>query len=175
MLIRKYAFIFGLLLILCAPNAEVNAAENLDLDTVSGVYKDRFKNGDVAGNKFQSENILEIVKLSPDTTYFRTHLEFFNGHICGLWGVAERKDNALIYKSTAHSSCEFKITFGKDKIALGDENGQCRQDTCGTRGGYDHITFDRDTGHAIRYMSTLRNSPQFKDALKEYDASHPKN
>ena len=59
----------------------VALAANVNVDTLAGVYKKTFQNGNISGGKYQSEDILEIVKISPATAYVRTHLEFFNGHL----------------------------------------------------------------------------------------------
>jgi len=38
-----------------------------NLDQAVGVYKRRFANSDVSGDKFASEDIFELVKISPKT------------------------------------------------------------------------------------------------------------
>ena len=69
------------------------------IDTLAGVYKTQFKNGNIDGGKYDSEDILEIVKVSPTAAYVRTHLEFFNGHVCNIQGVADVEDGALVYRA----------------------------------------------------------------------------
>ena len=54
------------------------------IEAIEGVYRHRFTNGDIAGDKYTSEDVLELVKLTPETGYFRIHGEFFNGHICDI-------------------------------------------------------------------------------------------
>ena len=61
-------------------------AAAINIDALAGVYKRTFESGNIDGGKYQSENILEIVKVSPSAAYVRTHLEFFNGHVCNIWG-----------------------------------------------------------------------------------------
>jgi len=58
-------------LLLFLPAAVALAAPPLDLGKVAGVYKYSFRNGLVDGTKFTSENVLEVVKLSPDRAYVR--------------------------------------------------------------------------------------------------------
>jgi hypothetical protein len=60
-----------------------------DLDELAGVYIKHFLNGDVSGTKFWSDDVFEIVKVSPSATYFPTYLNFYNGHECALSGIAE--------------------------------------------------------------------------------------
>ena len=40
-------------------------AAAINIDALAGVYKRTFENGNIDGGKYQSENILEIVKVSP--------------------------------------------------------------------------------------------------------------
>jgi len=39
-------------------------AANVNIDALAGVYKKTFPNANIDGGKYQSENILEIVKVS---------------------------------------------------------------------------------------------------------------
>src|ERR1700719_1057848 len=55
---------------------------------LQGVYKRRFANALVDGTAIDSEDILELVPVSPGALYFRVHLEVYNAHECNLWGVA---------------------------------------------------------------------------------------
>ena len=55
-------------------------AAAMNIDAIAGVYKTSFMNADTSGAKFRSDDTLEIVKVSRNTVFFRTHLEFFNGH-----------------------------------------------------------------------------------------------
>src|SRR5262249_10457439 len=65
------------------------------IDQIEGVYKKQFANALVDGTKYTSEDILELVRVSPDTLYFRTHLEFYNGHECELYGLARFSEAGL--------------------------------------------------------------------------------
>jgi hypothetical protein len=74
----------GLLLLAASPLASA-----VEIDAIEGAYHRHFENGDVSGDKFAGEDVLEIVKITNDSAYFRTHLDIFNGHVCSLWGVAD--------------------------------------------------------------------------------------
>src|SRR6476660_3949917 len=76
----------------------VALSADFNIDSLAGVYRKTFANGNIDGGKYQSEDILEIVKVSPTTAYIRTHLEFFNGHVCNIWGVARLEGDALVYR-----------------------------------------------------------------------------
>ena len=114
------------------------AGERPDIDRMAGVYKHRFANGTVDGDHYRSEDIFEVVRLSPTAAYFRIHTEFYNGHTCGLWGVADLTDDALTYtpREPAGPPCVMKFTTNKDGVIFNDVDGVCRNWTCGMRGGY---------------------------------------
>ena len=138
----------------------------------AGVYKHQFQNGNVQGDKYQSEDILEIVKVSPDTAYVRTHLEFFNGHVCNIWGVARIEGDALVYRGPNNiegKPCVLSVKAVGGEVTLFDEHDACTVGTCGNRGMYTGEKFDLKTRRAIRYMDVLTKSQQYIDAVKEYE------
>jgi hypothetical protein len=145
---------------------------NVNIDALAGVYKKTFPNGTIDGNKYQSEDILEIVKISPASAYVRTHLEFFNGHVCNIWGVAKLEGDALVYHGETNSQgkqCLLSIRVQADKVTLDDKDGACAIGTCGNRGMYNGTAFELKKRRAIRYMDVLVNSDQYKDAVDEHD------
>jgi hypothetical protein len=147
-------------------------AANVNVDTLAGVYKKSFQNGNIDGGKYQSEDILEIVKISPAAAYVRTHLEFFNGHICDIWGVAKLEGDALVYHGPTNSQgkpCLLSVKVKDGKVTLDDKDGACAIGTCGNRGMYNGTAFDLKKRRAIRYMDILVKSDQYKDAVDEFD------
>jgi hypothetical protein len=147
-------------------------AANVNIDTLAGVYKKTFPNGTIDGNKYQSEDILEIVKVSPTTAYVRTHLEFFNGHVCNIWGVAKLEGDALVYHGETNQQgkpCLLSVRVQAGKVTLDDKDGACAIGTCGNRGMYNGTAFELKKRRAIRYMDVLVNSDQYKDAIDEHD------
>lgn len=146
-------------------------AAGLDLDKIAGLYVTHFQNGDVGGDKFWSDNVLELVKVSPDTAFFRTHLEFYNGHECELSGVAEISGASLVYRDP-RQQCELHIDVADGKIAFDDRDYHCREASCGARGGYSGATFALKSRRPIGYMQRLLASSEYRDAVKEYAARH---
>ena len=147
-------------------------AANVNIDVLAGVYKKTFQNGNIDGGKYQSEDILEIVKISPTTAYVRTHLEFFNGHVCNIWGVAKVEGDGLVYHRETNSQgkpCLLSMKVQAGKVTLDDKDGACAIGTCGNRGMYNGTAFELKKRRAIRYMSVLMNSDQYKDAIDEHD------
>ena len=142
------------------------------IETLAGVYKTQFKNGNISGDKYDSEDILEIVKVSPKTAYIRTHLEFFNGHVCNIWGVAKVEGDGLVYHRETNSQgkpCLLSMKVQAGKVTLDDKDGACAIGTCGNRGMYNGTAFELKKRRAIRYMDVLENSDQYKDAVDEHD------
>jgi hypothetical protein len=147
-------------------------AANTPIDTLAGVYKTQFKNGNIDGGKYESEDILEIVKVSPTSAYVRTHLEFFNGHVCNIQGVADLEHGALIYHGPDNiegKPCELSVRLVRGRVTLDDKDGHCAIGTCGNRGMYNGTTFDLKQRRTIRYLEILQNSEQYKAAVKERD------
>jgi hypothetical protein len=166
-MIRTIAIGFAALIL----SAGARGAE-LDLDKIAGLYVSGFMNGNIEGHRYWSDDALEIVKLSPATAYFRTHLEFFNGHLCSLWGVAEAEGQSLVYRQP-ELQCVLRLDVAGGKISLVDEGGHCRDQTCGNRGMYDREAFSLKSRRSIRYMQKLLASEQYLSALKEYRSRQP--
>ena len=147
-------------------------AADIDIDKIAGVYKKQFKNGNISGDKYDSEDILEIVKVSPKTAYIRTHLEFFNGHVCNIQGVADVEDGALVYHGPDNiqgKPCQLSVRLVRGRVTLDDKEGHCAIGTCGNRGMYNGTTFDLKRKRPIRYMKILLKSEEYKAAVKEHD------
>lgn len=145
----------------------------LDPKALAGVYKRQFENGDVSGRKYASEDILEIVPTGPDAAYFREHLEFFNGHICAINGIAHRAGDELIYRSrepppayAGAPACVMHIRREGQTVFAGDMDGGCAA-YCGARGSLKNSAFPLKARRPIRYAARLRASRQFRAALAE--------
>lgn len=156
--------------------ATPSIAQNFDIDKLAGVYKKQFKNGNVSGDKYDSEDILEIVKVSPTAAYLKTHLEFFNGHVCNIHGIADLEGVALVYrgpKNVEGKPCELRVKVERGKIALDDNDGHCAIGTCGNRGMYNGTAFELKRRRTIRYMDILLKSDDYKAAIAEHDGKPP--
>ena len=167
---------FAVLLAAFAFAADVLAQGRLDPRAIAGVYKSRFQNGLVTGETYRSEDILELVPLSPDKVYFRAHIEFYNGHQCSLWGVARVAGPELVYREATKArtfgaaACLLRITRIGKSIRLADDDGSCKA-YCGARGSFNNDTFPVASRRPIRYMRRLKASGQFRDALDEFKQS----
>jgi hypothetical protein len=151
-------------------------AANTPIDTLAGVYKTQFKNGNIDGGKYESEDILEIVKVSPTAAYVKTHLEFFNGHVCNIQGIADRESPALVYhgpKNIEGNPCELSVQIKQGKVTLDDKDGHCAIGTCGNRGMYNGTAFELKRRRTIRYMDILLKSDDYRAAIAEHDGKTP--
>ena len=142
----------------------------IDPAHLAGVYKKRFKNGDVSGEQYISEDILEIVPINRDRAYVRTDLEFFNGHSCALHGVARATESDLVYtqplsKQIGDRRCVLHIRLERGSLVLNDD-GSCR-DYCGARGMFRGSSFPVSSRRPIRYMARLKASREYAEALAE--------
>jgi hypothetical protein len=157
-------------------SAGVAADGRLELRTVEGVYKHRFENGDVNGRKYVSEDVLEIVPLSSDRAYVRLRLNFYNGHLCALSGVAHVQDKALVYRPVApaiNGPCELRLEASSDKITFADRDDHCREVYCGARGMLRGMSLPAASRRPIRYLARLKASRQFQEALAEDAVARP--
>ena len=88
------------------------------LAEVAGVYKVQFQNGNVNGDKYQSEDVLEVVPIDDHAAYVRMDVEFFNGHSGRISGIATYGDNSLIYDNgqKGEDRCVVEYVWSSDKV-----------------------------------------------------------
>lgn len=163
------------LLTLCCSTAAA-AEKPLNISELAGVYKNRFENANIDGSKYRSEDILEIAPISPSASYFRIHLDFYNGHSCPIWGIADTVPSELVYRSAPNRLGEtgvLPLKVADSKITFEDEGAVCRKQTCGPRGAYaPGVVFSLSARRKIRYERTLLASAQYAQAMAEYAAMH---
>lgn len=167
----------GLCALACASGALGRDAA-LDPSSVAGVYKHSFDNGDVEGDRYRSEDILELVTVSPKTVYFRTRLEFFNGHECALSGIADVEGAALVFHDPQADyqgrHCVLRIEKTAAALAFreGDATWTCKNEYCGERGAFEGEDFALRERRTIRYMARLLASQEYREAVSSYAAAH---
>jgi hypothetical protein len=143
---------------------------------IEGVYKHRFGNGLVSGEKYQSEDIVEIVGYSDDAIYFRASLQFYNGHSCGISGIAKFSNDAFVYKSdmyqTEQKVCTLKISSNSGSLNITDrisaESPSTCSAYCGARGSLSSYEIGQAKKRKIRYMPLILKSRQYVEAVEEY-------
>jgi len=141
---------------------------------IEGVYKKRFKNKMADETEYTSENVLEIVRVSKDAVYFRTRLQFYNGASCGLSGLARYSiKGVLVFDDPKPPSwpgdepCRLQIEETAKEVRMLDPGGPCARSHCGIRGGFGSEAFSVSARRPIRYLKQLKNSRQYKEALKQ--------
>jgi hypothetical protein len=141
----------------------------LDLSTIDGVYKRTFPNALTSGEKYTSENVLEIVRLDRSRAYVRAHVEGSNGHYCGIYGVAHVEGQTLVYSRPAlvpkGSTCTLRIEPRGGRIEI-EDGGSCF-DSCGVRAMYSEAKLALSSRRPIRYMARLKASREYREALAE--------
>lgn len=138
-------------------------------NTIDGVYKVKGQHILVTGEKYEAEDVLELVQTSdPRSLYFKTRLNFANGHQCSLFGVAKYRDKGgFVYQADNDDGvCQMQIKVKNDGLSFNDVDGKCRQQSCGARGGYEGIKFPLSKRRTIRYMQLLKNSEDYKNSLE---------
>jgi len=165
---------FATLAIVVAASASLAASSN-SIDDIAGVYKHQFQNGLVDGSKYTSEDILEIVKVSPAEAYIRTHLEFYNGHLCAICGVARLEGGALVYRprDSGEGKCALSLRRKGDRLVFDDPGDACKNDFCGARGIFNGQEFPLSGRRPIRYMPRLLASREYTAAIAEHGKDAP--
>lgn len=139
------------------------------VQALSGRYGVHFRNGNVDGAEFWSDDVVEIVPLDAAHAYFRVRLSFFNGHSCAIRGVAEPRGTALDYQAPARSGlagCHMTLSRKGAWLNLDDHDGSCSA-SCGARGGYAAGGLPWKSRRPITYLSRLKASPEYREALTE--------
>lgn len=144
---------------------------------LAGRYYGQFPNALVSGEKYTGENIVEIVQVAPRAAYVRLNLDFFNGHKCGIYGIATAQGDALVYREASEPSpgerrCTLSIRRRGSKLAWDDDSGTCAA-YCGARGSLTNGSLAYASKRPIRYLPQLKASSQYRDALTEWRTGKP--
>ena len=153
-------------LMLAATRAAPDPAQAL-----AGRYYRQFPDASVTGEKYRGEDIVEIVPVSPAAAYFRVHLDYYNGHTCGIFGVARSEGGALVYRDPDRQpdgrSCVLRLQRSGGSLSIDDEGGSCKSD-CGARGSLSDVKIPYASRRPITYLARLKGSPQYRDAIREW-------
>lgn len=151
---------------------------------MEGVYKHRFQNGLVEDGgakpdrQIMSEDVVEIVRYDASSIYVRARLNFYNGHICGISGIAryDPAKGAFVYRTREASlpeepPCELAVSLTGRQLVLSDRPqpeaaATCRA-YCGVRGSLSNYGIERSSKRKIRYLERLKASRKYRDAVAE--------
>lgn len=148
------------------------------MERLAGVYKHRFMSafivpGQDEPQSYQAENIVEIVPVDRDHVYLRVQLDFFNGHTCGIHGMARFEDGMFVYRDPAppiagDPPCVLTVGEQDGKLTLTDRSapdaGRSCAAYCGARGSLDY-EIGMDKRRAIRYLARLKASREYQEAI----------
>ena len=146
------------------------------IDEIEGVYKHSFSNGLVSGERYRSEDVIEIMKYSPDAIYFRIALQFFNGHSCGIYGIAKFNKGAFVYQNSEDTStdqaCTLRIRRDNKWLKITDADdaesfSTCRF-YCGMRGSLKDYEISMAKKRQIKYRPLILKSRQYLEAVGEH-------
>lgn len=89
---------------------------------------------------YNAVNQLGLKVLKNGDLKFATRLSFFNGHSCGLRGVAKQTEDGWLYQEKT-GECKLNIFLDEDLIVLNsDEDATC-QNYCGSNGSFSNSHF----------------------------------
>lgn len=163
--------------------ADPQAASRL-IGEIEGVYKKRFTNAVIAGpgkpdETYVAEDVVEIVRYDDTHIYLRAHLEFYNGHSCGIYGIAGYENGRFVYrepraKAEPFPPCELSLSAAGDELVMTDRatpdaRSSCKS-YCGARGSLGDYRIARKAQRPIRYLERLKQSRQYKEAEQELAA-----
>ncbi len=169
----------ALLLVVTQTGAASPDAATL-IGAIEGVYKHRFANamivpGSERTESYQSEDVVEIVRHDEQHIYVRARLQYANGHVCSIAGMARHENGRFVYRDpepalVAGPSCTLTVGVTGDKLTLTDRltadgAATCSQH-CGARGS---LTYDiaRSARRPIRYLPRLKASREYAQARDE--------
>jgi hypothetical protein len=156
------------------------AGASSPVTTLAGRYGAHFQNGLVDGTRYWSDDVVEIVPVSATAAYVRAELQFYNGHSCSIAGVATAQGDALVYRAPAAAlpgsadRCILTVSRKGTDLLLDDGDGGCK-DFCGARGSLSHDTLPWKSKRPITYMTRLKTSSPYRDALTEWRTGKPAN
>lgn len=143
------------------------------VQSLAGRYSSHFLNGLVDGTTYWSDDVVEIVPVSDDAAYVRVSLQFYNGHSCGIWGVAEAQGNRLVYHDPTQPiikgerACVLSVSRQGANLLIDDDGDTCKG-YCGMRGSLMNDTLPFKSRRPITYMARLKASSEYNDAIKNW-------
>ena len=168
-----------------AADTRADAEADRQIAALEGVYKRRFKSGVVvpgqADETVAAEDVIELARHDRTRLYFRAVLQFYNGHSCGIHGIASRESDAFVFRDRAgggeEESCTFRISANKTELVLTDritpDGAATCQAFCGARGSLSEYRIPLKARRPIRYLARLKASRQYQEAVAALAAAAP--
>lgn len=170
-------YVVLLLAVLALPSvaSAADIAVPKTMSAFAGRYGAHFKNGDVTGDVYWSDDVVEIVPLNDMAAYVRADLQFFNGHQCSISGMGRLEGEALVYHDTStplpdQPVCVLRFERKDGQLVLDDGARSCGT-YCGARGALGGTKLSLSSQRPIHYLPRLRASPEYRSALKAWSGS----
>ena len=152
--------------------AAIAAAPASPVTALAGRYSKHFQNGFVDGSRYWSDDVVEIVPVDATHAYIRADLQFYNGHQCGIAGIAKAAGNTLVYREKEISAyegkqpCTLTVSIKGKSLLLDDGEAYCG--ARGTFSGYGFIP--AASKRPITYMARLTGSQEYRGAITDWKA-----
>lgn len=149
---------------------------------LEGVYKQRAAERIVVSGKpdekYEAENVIEVVRHDPDHVYLGASVTLDNGRHCSFHGVAAVENGALVYRDpnpdlSDKQSCMVTLSVKGDTLQLSDRAtpkgpSTCRT-LCGARGTLGDYAIASSSKAKISYLPKLKASKEYRQAVKAYE------
>ena len=144
---------------------------------LAGRVSSQFPDALMDGTSYTGENIVEVVPVAANAAYVRIHLDYANGHQCGIAGIARAEGDRLVYHDpsppvTGPRPCTLSIARAGRSLSIDDAGGSCST-YCGARGTLSDVTIPWSSHRPITYLARLRASSQYREALTEWRTGKP--
>ena len=145
--------------------------------TLAGRVSRQFPDGLIDGTRYTGEDIAELVPVATNAAYVRVHLDYANGHQCDIAGVARAEGGRLVYHDPSPpiagtTPCTLSIARVGRSLAIDDAGGSCSS-YCGARGTLSAVAIPWASHRPITYLTRLRASSRYRDALTEWRTGKP--
>jgi hypothetical protein len=151
---------------LAATRASADPAKELQ-----GRYYTAFQDALITGETYLGENIVEIVPVRRNAAYVRIHLDYYNGHSCGIFGIAGSIGETLVYRDPKPqydgTSCALSLKREGGSLLIDDHGGSCSA-YCGARGSLSKVRLPYRSKRPIRYLARLKSSSEYRQAVAEW-------
>ena len=151
-----------------------NIAPASPASDLAGRYSHHFRNGQVNGPDYWSDDVAEIVPVDARHAYVRLALDFYNGHNCSLSGVAQIQGDTLVYQGppddtfAGSTPCRLVVRRKGAKLSWTDGENSCKAH-CGERGSLMEGDLPWSSKRPITYMARLKGSSEYRAAMAERD------
>lgn len=171
---------------LMLPSLAVGKAKQLALvQALAGRYSYHFQNNMMDGEKYGSDDVIEIVPVANNAAYVRIALQFENAHTCDISGVFTEERDQLVYHQPlspdfpppapssfeAMHPCVLRLSRIGSKLRFDDGLGSCHVTNCGMRGTLTGA-LPFNSKRPITYMPLLQASEQYNRAMAEWRGRH---